>query len=185
MYLSYGLCTMYKSNHRLLEMICSLTLLIILIPLLTGYVDRMTRKKRSAEAIFNLNRIADSAKSYYIASAEAQPNWAPYFPDSVESSPFFPACQGGVPVAYDPQNYANTWQNPTWVALQFNIDQPFYFQYGFISQGSGINARFTARAQGDLNCDAIMSSYEITGHVTPDQVVKTSLIWTNPASEFQ
>ncbi len=46
------------------------------------------------------------------------------------------------------------WQDPTWVGLGFSMDDPHYYQYEFISSGS----EFTARAIGNLDCDADFSS---------------------------
>ena len=73
------------------------------------------------------------------------------------------------------------WSSFTWTALQFHIDGPSYFEYQFTSGGSDSTATFTARAYGDLNCDNILSTYEIRGSIDSDGgVVGTPITATNP-----
>ena len=54
-----------------------------------------------------------------------------------------------------------------------------------MSQGSGANATFTARAEGDLDCDGINSLYEMTGRVDNEGLIKMSVLWTNVFTEFE
>jgi hypothetical protein len=49
--------------------------------------------------------------------------------------------------------------------LNFSIDDPFYFHYGYMSTGTDRAARFTAGAYGDLDCDDAWSTYERAGSV--------------------
>jgi hypothetical protein len=55
------------------------------------------------------------------------------------------------------------WKTPTWNALNFSMSEPHYYRYSFESEGAGSNARFTATAQGDLDCDGIPSRFERAG----------------------
>ena len=53
------------------------------------------------------------------------------------------------------------WQDPTWVGLGFSLDDPHYYQYEFISNAN----EFTARAIGNLDCDADFSTFGMIGRV--------------------
>jgi hypothetical protein len=55
--------------------------------------------------------------------------------------------------------------NGAWTALNFAIDDPFYFHYMYTSSGTEREATFTASAFGDLDCDDEWSTYERTGSV--------------------
>ena len=162
-----------------------LILLIMIIPTLSGYVSRVDRKTRTAEAIYYLNQMAKGARDYYINLLESQPNNLPYFPQSIGPSPWGAACQGGVPHAFNPSDWSNEWSIGSWSDLNFYIDRPFYYRYSFESQGVGSAAIFTARAEGDLNCDGINSIYEITGRIDENGQVHISPIWTDIYNEFK
>ena len=60
------------------------------------------------------------------------------------------------------------WSSPTFTALNFSVDDPFYFQYEYTSGGSDATATFNAEAQGNLNCDATDSLFRRSGSVTSD-----------------
>ena len=62
---------------------------------------------------------------------------------------------------------ADMFKAEVWQALNFSVDDPFYFRYEYQSAGVGTEAKFTARAHGDLNCDAggILSTFERIGAV--------------------
>ena len=63
------------------------------------------------------------------------------------------------------------WGAAGWQALNFGVRDPFYYQYQFISSGTGTNAKFTARAIGDLNCDGRLSTFERIGRVDDENNV--------------
>jgi hypothetical protein len=55
---------------------------------------------------------------------------------------------------------ADAWsRNPVWSALDFQVDEPHQFQYGYRSDGK----TFSAIAVGDLDCDGTMITYELRG----------------------
>jgi type IV pilus assembly protein PilA len=90
---------------------------------------------------------------------------------------------GGVPLAFPPDDGPApagrccaqpgqqcldpaAWETPTWVALNFSITDPHRFQYTYDSGGVGRTALFTARANGDLDCDGVLSTFERVGFIT-------------------
>jgi len=55
------------------------------------------------------------------------------------------------------------WDNPSWQALTFAISDPHYYSYEYTSDGTGTNAQFTARANGNLDGDGTLSTFERAG----------------------
>ncbi len=66
------------------------------------------------------------------------------------------------------------WEEPTWVALQFSVEDPAFYGYGYLRGDPGVAGAtvtadddgFTASAIGDLNCDGILSSFQLYGWAT-------------------
>jgi len=67
--------------------------------------------------------------------------------------------------------------------LEFTIDQPQYYMYSYAAGGTGaVGDSYTATANGDLNGDGILSTFQITGAVNSALVLNTApnLVSTNP-----
>jgi type II secretory pathway pseudopilin PulG len=59
--------------------------------------------------------------------------------------------------------------------LHFTIDAPQYYMYAYTSAGSGnVGDTFTATANGDLNGDGVLSTFQLYGAVNPSYVVNVS-----------
>jgi prepilin-type N-terminal cleavage/methylation domain-containing protein len=65
--------------------------------------------------------------------------------------------------------------NSGFACIQFTIDQPQYYMYSYQSQGSGnVGDTFTATANGDLNGDGMLSTFQLTGAVNSAYVVNVA-----------
>src|SRR5262249_44354772 len=109
------------------------------------------RKAKTAEAVANVKRLYDGA----MAARAADPQHR--FPKgTLGPTPPLGACcgKGGKCMPY-----ADEWTDPIWRALGFSIDDPHYFAYSYTSDGQ----TFTARANGDLNCNGVYSTFEMLG----------------------
>ncbi len=53
------------------------------------------------------------------------------------------------------------------LALKFAITDQHYFRYSFDSSGTGPNARYTAEANADLDCDGTYSTFQLVGTGDP------------------
>ncbi|HEU5141958.1 MAG TPA: hypothetical protein VFU04_02255, partial [Solirubrobacterales bacterium] len=49
------------------------------------------------------------------------------------------------------------WEAPLWRELGFSLDHAHAYAYSYASDGE----RFTVRAQGDLDCDGVYSTFEL------------------------
>ena len=129
----------------------------VAIPAFMKYI----RRSKSAEASMHVRKMYDSAVAYHGAErADASGNILPRgFPATAPRTPATTACQDGKPVKHSPT--PGMWAHPTWQGLNFAIDDPFFYQYEFISDAKS----FTARVVGDLDCDGVLSTFERVGTV--------------------
>lgn len=116
-------------------------------------MDSMKRSKKS-EAEIMLNKLGQAARIEFNTNMS--------FP--VGQAPLTPA----VSCCADNHNGKKKcapqlarWATPVWRALDFQIDEPHYFQYSYKSDGK----TFVATAVGDLDCDARTIKYELRGKV--------------------
>ncbi len=128
------------------------------------------RRSKTSEATMNVRKLFDSSVSYYNEEHSARVGTIKerQFPGAGAKT-VSPAdwaaktCNGGSSQKYPPNS--NTWDLPVWQALNFAVDDPFYYRYEYDSAGTGKAAQFTARATGDLNCDKLVSTFERIGTV--------------------
>ena len=126
---------------------------------------KYTRRSQTAEATMNVRKLFDSAVAYYQLEDHTDIDGTPQprrFPPTVALTPARSPCELGVD-ALAPA--PDTWDHPTWQALNFAIDDPHRYRYEFISAGEGPDAHFTARAIGDLDCDGVLATFERVGTV--------------------
>lgn len=139
----------------------------IAIPSFMKYMKRA----KTTEAPPNLKKIFDGSKAYYEKGALARDDT-----DGTDSGHQFPDPVGLTPVksccAHPGKKCrGSVWSSPTWKAIGFEISDPHYFRYRFSSRGRGGEAKFTAGAHADLDCDGILSTWERTGIVDSQQRV--------------
>jgi hypothetical protein len=111
--------------------------------------------RRTPAAAKQLKRLAETAKTAFAKTGA--------FPQGkVALSPAKECCfgnpdakQGKCPVD------AAAWQDPTWKALDFSIDEPSLYRYSYESDGK----TFTALAVGDADCDTNLATFTLTGAI--------------------
>jgi type IV pilus assembly protein PilA len=134
----------------------------VAIPALMKYV----RKSKTAEAVLGIQKISVGARTYLLDENVARGTAGSIdhqFPNSAAMTPPVTCC--GNPGGRCVPNPAE-WATPEWGALKFAQDDPHYYQYEFISSGVGPGSTYTARAQGDLDCDGTFSTFEMVGEFT-------------------
>ncbi len=134
--------------------------------LLTLINPKARRRGKTSEATQNLRMIFQGAVLYYEGSHQ-DPRFR-QFPDSSEAPDGWAmsTCEAGNSKSFVPRG--DTWSGDTWRALNFHIPEPFRYRYTFESEGLGADAQFTVRANGDLNCDGRLSTFERIGTVNDD-----------------
>ncbi len=131
----------------------------IAVPSLIHYIA----KAKSTEARMHVEKIYNGARIYWLephGAAGAITPLPPQFPETQAATPAISCCASGGGRCVPSQAQ---WQDPTWVGLGFSMDDPHYYQYEFISSAN----EFTARAIGNLDCDADFSNFGMIGRVDP------------------
>jgi type IV pilus assembly protein PilA len=131
---------------------------------------RYIRRSKTTEATMNVRKLYDALISYH-ASEHADPQGnilLRVFPISQGPTPGIDVCCGmpGQKCAPNP----NYWETPTWAALSFSIDDPFYYWYQTVQLGLGTapGDQYYLEAYGNLDCDAFTSLYRRSVTVLSD-----------------
>lgn len=135
---------------------------------------KFTRKTRTVEAKLGINTLKTGAILWF-DGRHANQKGTPlpkHFPQAsvgtvnnkrqVFTLPKEKPCARGR-AAY-PKN-PKIWNVSPWKELRFSMKGKHYYQYTYVVEGSGKNAKFTISAQGDLDCDGKLSLFEIVGRV--------------------
>jgi len=156
------------------------------------------RKAKTTEAVVNLKKLQDGAISYYHEEKNKAGSVVPIpkqFPDTPATSDTQPAatCCTSSPTTQKCTPDPTLWTDSSWQALKFSMDDPHYYQYRYVSArlggaavngSSGVGAPdlgnggtaatyFYADALGDLNCDNVLSTFEMLGGVGIDGSITT------------
>lgn len=157
-------------GFTLIEMMIVVAIIGILaaiaIPAFTKYV----RRAKTTEAVMNLRKMFDSSVAYYERDFNDRagniiPKQFPGLGLAFGPAPGVNDCCGQVGDKCEPN--ANAWDAAIWQALNFAVDDPHYYWYDYATEGTGTEGRFTARASGNLNCNASYSTFERVGGINP------------------
>jgi hypothetical protein len=122
---------------------------------LPAFTDYLKGRSKQDEAKRTMNRLGHFAKDTYVSAGA--------FPiGDAALTPAVPCC-AGLDHKCPPAAWAT---DKVWSALDFWIDHPTYFQYGYHSDGK----TFTATAVGDLDCDGAAITYTLNGEVHDGKV---------------
>lgn len=158
-----------RRGFTLIELMIVVVILGLIAAVAIPEFMRYVRRSKSNEALINLRSIFDSAASYFSSASEGE-----YVNRTGVASPRqFPNTQASTPAdrafceepgrKFSPRD--SDWVTPTWQALHFAVSDPHYFKYAFASAGLQKQAIFTAQANGDMDCDGQMSTFERVGSV--------------------
>ena len=152
-----------ESGFTLIELMIVVAIIGVLSAIAVPSFIRYIKKSKTTEARMHLEKIYNGARAYYyeefggIDLALVSPS----FPANQAPTPGVSCCTltGSERCLPD----SSVWGTATWDALKFSMDDPHYYQYAFVSAGTGNEATFTARALGDLDCDGEFSTFEMWG----------------------
>jgi len=162
-----------RRGFTLIELMIVVAILGILASAAIPTMLRFVRRAKTSEAVDKLAYLYSMSTTYVTGERFARgigaASVAPQFPASQSLTPSM--VPSGVKVSDPP----GLWDaSPTWLALNFAIADPHYYSYEYVSMGTGANALFTARAQGDLDGDTNVSTFERAGMHNANREVQGS-----------
>jgi len=122
-----------------------------------GAIAKLREEGLAREALANLRALGQAAR---LLRLQDGPSASFEFPKSTGPTPARDCCQSAEKTC---AAAAKDWLAPTWKALRFAPKGPLRFRYSFESSGKGKQARFTARAEGDPDCNGNRQVWEVTG----------------------
>jgi type IV pilus assembly protein PilA len=143
-----------QQGFTLIELMIVVAIIGILAAVaIPAFMDYM-KKGKSAEAELQLAKIKTNAKANFNTDSSYPIVTAPVTPTGNCCTQNAGGKKKCAVVAAD-------WATAPWQALDFQLDEPFYFQY----QYTGTATTYTANAIGDLDCDGTSITYALVGSV--------------------
>ena len=160
-----------RSGFTLIELMIVVAIIGILAAVAIPAFMKYIRRSKTVEASNNVRKLFDSSVSYYEGEhADIGGNiLQKQFPGAVGPTPAANSCCGQNGDKCKP--VAGMFDLASWAALNFSVDDPFYYWYQYVSAGVETGATFQAYAYGNLDCDAIYSTFQRSGSVMADRSV--------------
>ena len=158
-------------GFTLIELMIVVAIIGILAAVAIPAFMKYIRRSKTVEATMNVRKLFDSSVSYYEAGHADTSGTilAKQFVTSQAATPAAASCCGQAGDKCKPN--PALWNTPQWAALNFSVDDPFYYWYTYSSAGTDTGASFTADSNGDLDCDGTYSTFERKGSVLSDRSV--------------
>ena len=156
-------------GFTLIELMIVIVILGVLAAVAIPSFLKFMMRAKTTEATMSVRKLFDGSVAYYLtdrygATGAPIPN---QFPESVGPMPN-PATLGPTKVLTG----VELWDaQPSWVALNFAIEDAHYFAYQYRSDGQNNASTFTAYAFGNLDGDANFSTFGRLAHVVDASVV--------------
>ena len=165
-----------RRGFTLIELMIVVAILAILAVVAVPAFIKYMRRAKTTEAIDQLDKIYKSAGVYYATAQVIKGTGAKLecrFPTGQGMTPDITSkkcCGGAQDTDKDDRCDVDTtkWTTATWAALNFQMNDQHYFGYVFASTGTLKDAKFTASAHGDLDCDTTLSTFERYGYGAED-----------------
>ena len=156
-------------GFTLIELMIVVAIIGILAAVAIPAFIKYIRKSKTVEAAEALDKVKIGAREYFVVDHWSNTGGlqAKQFPNGITNIPT------GGPCCDKCTNTSSEWDAANWDAIRFGLTEPHYYQYTYTATGTTNNAVYTARAIGNLDCDATYSTFEIRGAVDTEGAVTT------------
>ena len=161
-----------QRGFTLIELMIVVAILSILAVVAVPAFIKYMRRAKTTEAIDELDKIHKSASAYYSGGKITKQDGTALqcqFPSNQALTPDITGkkcCGGALDTDKDDRCDVDSsqWDVAVWSALNFQMSDQHYFGYSFLSSGTNSSAQYTARANADLDCDGVLSTFERYGY---------------------
>lgn len=151
-------------GFTLVELMIVVAVLGVLASVAVQSYSRFIRQSKTSEAPINLKQIVNGEIIYYSEDhLDQNQKLLPRQFISFGNTPTDNPCSNGIP-KYKVDT--TTWKKNGWSSIQFAVHNSHYYQYKVESSGIATKAVFTASARGDIDCDAVYSSFRVIVNVS-------------------
>jgi prepilin-type N-terminal cleavage/methylation domain-containing protein len=164
-----------NAGFTLVELMIVVAIIGILAAVAIPAFTRYVKKSRTAEAAGHLNKEWAGSLSYYETDhmGDLGKQLPKQFPQTSAGWAYASEC--GCLTGQRCAGNSSVWgADGVWVALNFSIPDAHNYLPGYTSDGTGVAAKFTAYAKGDLNCNKTLSEFIRQGDINSNGDVSGS-----------
>jgi prepilin-type N-terminal cleavage/methylation domain-containing protein len=148
-----------RRGFSLIEVMAVVAIVGIISMLAYAGVSRYLAHSKTPEATTTLAAFENGSRVAFSAETDSGGSGTGPFVHQ-----FCPTSAVPVPPAIpQAQRVMGVWNAATWSCLKFTMSAPQFYQYSYVSSGTGTGATYTATAFGDLNGNGVASTFLLIG----------------------